>query len=268
MSLIRRILFNKNLIVRIIPRNSIIFSFCKRYISRYNGENNDNIGTNGERRFLQRNLENCDVVFDIGANIGQWTKLALNVNRKLNIHCFEPSKFTYNELIRNNFPPNVICNNVGLSSRKEEKFLYIFKEGGGLNSLYQRKGLKEHIGRVIQQKKKEIHLDTLKNYCREKGINKIDYMKIDAEGHEFEILKGGEDLFNNGQVNIIQFEYGGCFIDAHVFLKDIFDLFQDMDYLFYKIYPNYIKLVKKYYQMFENFQYQNWLIIKKGYKYN
>lgn len=71
MSLIRRILFNKNLIVRIIPRNPIIYSFCKRYISKFDGENNDNIYTNGEQRFLQHNLEDCDVMFDIGANIGQ-----------------------------------------------------------------------------------------------------------------------------------------------------------------------------------------------------
>jgi len=149
MRLIRRILFNKNLIVRIIPKNPLIYSFCKRYISKFNGENNDNICTNGERRFLQRNLENCDVVFDIGANIGQWTKLALNFNSKLNIHCFEPSKFTFDKLKSNNFSPNVICNNVGLSSSKEENFLYIFKEGGGLNSLYQRKGLKKHPGRAI-----------------------------------------------------------------------------------------------------------------------
>ena len=93
-------------------------------------------------------------------------------------------------------------------------------------------------------------------------------MKIDVEGHEFEVLKGGNTLFYKNNVNIIQFEYGGTFIDAHVFLGEIFDFFKELNYEFYKIYPDCIKLVKKYYQKYDNFQYQNWLIINKNYKFN
>lgn len=222
--------------------------------------------TNGEMRVTQHNIRKCNVVFDIGANIGQWTKIALSINNNLNIHCFEPSKDTFEKLLGNNFPPNVICNNFGLSSAKKEQFLYIYKEGGGLNSLYKREGLYDRYER-FPQKKEKIQLDTLENYCYDKNINKIDFMKIDAEGYEFEILKGGKTLFHNSQVNMIQFDYGGCFIDAYMFLKDIFDLFKDLDYNFYKIYPKSIKLVRKYHQKFENFQYQNWLIIKQGYKF-
>ncbi len=257
-----------NLLIKIIPRNPKIYNFFKRYIDRYNGENNDNMITNGEMRFLQRNIGNRSVLFDIGANVCQWTKFVLNTNKRLNIHCFEPSKYTFKKLINNNFPPNVICNNIGLSSAKKEQFIHIFKKGSGLNSLYQRKGLDERYGKIPQQQKEKIQLDTLENYCRENDIKFIDYMKIDVEGHEFEVLKGGKTLFNNIQVNIIQFEYGGTFIGAHVFLRDIFDLFEELNYNFYKIYPDCIKLVKKYYQKYDNFQYQNWLIINKNYKFN
>ena len=266
MSLIRRIVFHKNLIVRMIPRNPILYTLFKRYISKYDGENNSNMYKNGEIRFLSRNVKNSKVIFDIGANIGQWTRIALNINKDLNIHCFEPSKSTYDKLVNNNFPPNVNCNNIGLSSSKNEQNLFIFSKGGGLNSLYQREGLYNRY-KKFSPKKEKVQLDTLDNYCDENSISKIDFMKIDAEGHEFEILKGGKNLLHNSQVNIIQFEYGGCSIDAHVFLKDIFDFFKDLDYNFYKIYPNSIKLVPKYIYNFENFQYQNWLIIKKDYKF-
>jgi FkbM family methyltransferase len=251
-----------------IPRDPKIYNFFKRYVDRYNGENNDNMITNGEMRFLQSNIGNDSVIFDIGANIGKWTKLVLNINKRLNIHCFEPSKYTFKKLINNNFPPNVICNNIGLSSAKKEEFIYIFKEGSGLNSLYQRKRLDEHNEKIPQHQKEKIQLDTLENYCSVNDINLIDYMKIDVEGHEFEVLKGGNTLFNNNRVNIIQFEYGGTFIDAHVLLRYIFDLFKELNYDFYKIYPDCIKLVKKYYPKIDNFQYQNWLIINKNYKFN
>ncbi len=89
-------------------------------------------------------------------------------------------------------------------------------------------------------------------------------MKVDAEGHELEIFKEGSDLFINNRVKIIQFEYGGCNLDSRVFLKDIFEFFKTINYNFFKIYPDYVKFIKQYDHRFENFQYQNWLIIKKG----
>ena len=94
-----------------------------------------------------------------------------------------------------------------------------------------------------------------------------DFIKIDTEGHDFEIIKGGWDLFKNGQVNIIQFEYGGCNIDARVYLKDFFDFFSNMNYCFYKIYPDHVKPIYRYDQRLDNFQYQNWLIIKDDYDF-
>ena len=164
MSKIKRNLYN--LTIKIIPRNPKIYNFFKHYIDRYNGENNDNMIPNGEIRFLRRNIGNRSVLFDIGANVGQWTKFVLNFNKRLTIHCFEPSKYTFKKLINNNFPPNVICNNIGLSSAKKEEFIYINKNGSGLNSLYQRKGLYEHNWKIPQQQKEKIQLDTLENYCR------------------------------------------------------------------------------------------------------
>jgi len=258
-------LFNR--IVTLIPRKSFLYSFCKRYLDNYNGENNDNIFTNGELRFLRNNLGKCEVVFDVGANIGQWTKLALKINKKLKVHCFEPSMHSFEILKKNKFPTNVILNNFGLSSNKYRRFLYIFENGSGINSLYHRRGLELGWGLRTQQKKEEIQLDTLENYCRDHDICEIDFLKIDVEGHELEVIKGGKKLFEQSKVKIVQFEYGGCNIDARVFLRDFFDFFQEFDYNFYKIYPNFIKIIKYYDQRFENFQYQNWLIIKKNYKF-
>lgn len=249
-------------IIQLLPRNQKLFHFFRRYIDYYNGDNNSDMYTNGELNFLKQKLVHCNVVFDIGANIGQWTKLALTINKNLNIHCFEPSKFTFEKLINNKFPSNVICNNFGLSSIKAEKTLYIFEKGSGMNSVYQRQGLEIRLRK--KNKKENIQVDTLENYCINKGINQIDFMKLDVEGHELEVLKGGESLFKNQCVNVIQFEYGGCDIDARVFLKDFFNFFSGMNYNFFKIYPNRIEFVKRYNQQLDNFQYQNWLIFKKS----
>ena len=76
-------------------------------------------------------------------------------------------------------------------------------------------------------------------------------------------MKGAEGLFKDEKIKIVQFEYGGTCIDARVFFMDIFEYFEDYNYKFYKIHPNFIKLVKRYDQRLENFIYQNWLIINK-----
>jgi len=106
-----------------------------------------------------------------------------------------------------------------------------------------------------------VRLDTLENYCREKNIQKIDFLKVDVEGHELEVFKGGTSLFREGRVRVIQFEYGGCNIDSKVLLKDIFEFFKGMEYRFYKILPDTLRPVERYDQRLENFKHQNWLIV-------
>jgi len=99
-----------------------------------------------------------------------------------------------------------------------------------LNSLYQRRGLEDGWGLKTTQEVEIVQLDTLENYCHSRDIQKIDFMKIDVEGHELEVFKGGVSLFREGRVRVIQFEYGGCNIDSKVLLKDIFEFFEDMEY--------------------------------------
>ena len=67
---------------KFIPMNGFIYRFCKRYVDYYKGENNSDMLSNGELRFLKCVLPKCKIVFDVGANIGKWTYLAKNINPK------------------------------------------------------------------------------------------------------------------------------------------------------------------------------------------
>ena len=110
----------------------------------------------------------------------------------------------------------------------------------------------------------EILLKTLDAYCQEKNIQKIDYLKIDVEGHEFSVLKGGINLLQKKSIKIIQFEYGGSHIDSRTYLKDFFELLEPFDYQFYKITPKIALHVPKYKYELDNFQYSNWLAVQKS----
>ena len=119
----------------------------------------------------------------------------------------------------------------------------------------------EEIGLAPQARQEQIHLETMAQDCRTHGIQQVDFVKVDVEGHEMEVFKGMLDLIQSRDIKMIQFEYGGCNIDARVFLKDYFAFFVPFGYTFYKLYPDGLKKVERYDQRLENFQYQNWLVV-------
>ena len=88
--------------------------------------------------------------------------------------------------------------NKGLWSKKEKKKLNIFENRLGSSSMYEPD---EELFDLHDLKKKdyenykvtssvEIECDTLTNQLKELEINKLDYLKIDTQGAELEILKG------------------------------------------------------------------------------
>src|SRR5687767_1035428 len=96
------------LLLKLPPsENTRIASFCQRYVDRYNGDNNDDIYSNGEWHFLRRIVPMCDIIFDVGANQGDWTELAFALKADVNIHSFEPSQATFRKLLSRGFPQNV-----------------------------------------------------------------------------------------------------------------------------------------------------------------
>lgn len=249
---------------KIEPNNADICEMCKNYMDRFRGENNDDIRTNGELDVMKTLLPRAKVVLDVGANVGDWAAIALDVNPHIEVHCFEPSHETYKRLVARTFPSNVRCLEMGLSSAKREASLYIFGDGSGLNSLYQRKGLDDGWGIATPKRREIVRLDTVDNYRKEYAIDRIDYMKVDVEGHELDVFRGAEKSFSEGKIEVAQFEYGGCNIDSRVLLKDIFDFFEPLEYTFLKIFARRPVHVERYDQRLENFQYQNWLIVKKN----
>ena len=79
---------------------------------------------------------------------------------------------------------------------------------------------------------KIVKIIKLGDYVNEKNIKHIDYLKLDVEGHELEIIKGCEDFIHN--IKYIQFE------DFHTFyngekVRDIFNYFFDRSFKVYFI---------------------------------
>jgi FkbM family methyltransferase len=225
-------------------------------------------------------LPHKNIVFDVGAHTGEWSSQALLVNPHVDLHCFEPSQRSFNRLKTQGFGRRVIFNNFGLGASNCRKTLYLFEDLGEGNSLYLRRGLESRDGFKPQDMTEQVEIRTLDSYCMESKIAEIDFLKIDVEGNELEVIEGGKDVFERERVKVAQFEYGGTYIDSGILLRDFFDFFDGMNYRFYLLYPrsffdffdgmNYrfyllyprsIRHIPQYDQRLENFQYKNFLIV-------
>jgi FkbM family methyltransferase len=174
----------KALAKALLPRNDLAFRIARKIVNLHHGDNDCDLHTNGELRLARAVLPHCNVVFDVGANVGEWTELALTINPRASYHCFEPSNATFRILSARLFPATVRRNHFGLSSTAEERTLFVYAEGMGSNSLYLRTGLD-----AKQEIEETIALRTFDDYCTEQQIAEVDFVKIDVEGHELSVLR-------------------------------------------------------------------------------
>jgi FkbM family methyltransferase len=198
-------------------------------------------------------------IFDVGANRGFYSiKLAETLNsRSFTIHSFEPSARTYEALLENLASrPNIIPNNFGFGERKETLKLYTNNPLSGLASVYERK--LDYIG-IDMSAFEEISMRTIDDYCNEKNIDHIHFLKLDIEGHELKCLSGAENMLQQKKIDFIQFEFGGCNIDSRTYFQDFWYLLKD-NYNFYRIVKNGLVPIKKYNERLEIFKNINYLV--------
>lgn len=254
----------RDAVVALLPRRSrLVYRVATKLVNLYDNDNEFDIARNGELSLARRVLPHCRVAFDVGANVGDWTALALIINPSLEIHAFEPSPTTASRLASRRFPSNVHLNQFGLGEQSETRELFVYKDGSGANSFYRRVGTPSE-----QQTSEPVSVRTLDQYRQEARIERVDFVKIDVEGHELSVLRGARQSLAAGALGVVQFEYGGSYIDARAHLKDVWELVAaaDRDYSFYKLYPEGPRLVPAYRQTFETFQYSNWAFVHRDWK--
>lgn len=141
-------------------------------------------------KIIRNKIGNRFVFIDVGANIGFYSLTIARACKdfEYQIHCFEPNPFTHsllNENIKKNRVNNIILNRMGLSDREATATLTYNQQNLGTANTFTTNAT------GIQD---QIQLQTLDKYCNEKGIKKVDIIKVDIEGGEFDFLKGAKDI--------------------------------------------------------------------------
>ncbi|RKU22402.1 hypothetical protein C6500_04370 [Candidatus Poribacteria bacterium] len=147
-------------------------------------------GTHDERHVVTKLLKIIqpgDICWDIGANIGFYTcLLASRVEDTGTVVAFEPALRTCGYLRENvalNRFANVTVVNKGLGDKAEQRSLYYSEARLAEGTA----SLKYANGRAASER---VRLDTIDNLARELPVP--DFIKIDVEGYQLEVLRGGE----------------------------------------------------------------------------
>lgn len=135
-------------------------------------------------------VEKGDTVIDIGAQIGFFSIYAAELSQTGNVYAFEPFIENFQMLENHkkiNKKDNLFVYNVGVSDKEGAQTLYLSPDNNtGGHSLYLKKN--------DSNKKIEIQTIRLNDFCEKEQLLKIDFLKLDCEGAEFDILKSNEAI--------------------------------------------------------------------------
>jgi len=168
---------------------------------------NSDVKTNGELALYNSLRNKLDIIFDVGCRND-----SIFTNFKGDVHYFDPNPAHLAALSKQaNDNNNAHFNGFGLSDVSGQMHYYPKYES--FHNRIKTLGIDDSKNKVLFMVRKA------SDYIQDNDIKTIDFLKIDTEGHEYNVLVGFGDYIK--QVKYIQFEYGGTFADSGVKLADV-----------------------------------------------
>jgi len=198
----------------LVAYNGFIFS----YITTENGEHE--FGSHVAKIYNSSEFIFCDV----GAHHGIYTDMILKNFPLYKGYLFEPTPESFSRLqfkFSNN--ADLEINNIALSNFNGETQLITYPDDPTRNGL---KG----VGKELNFASEVISCEVKKGDDFFNQIEYINLLKIDAEGHDFNVIKGFENLINKGSIDVIQFEYTFRHSDMRITLRDYYEFFKSKSY--------------------------------------
>lgn len=156
------------------------------------------------------------VIFDIGANRGQSISKFKKYFDEPLIHAFEPHPEEFarlSKLFEND--KKIILQQQAVGS-KPGKLLFNINANSAHSSFNQLTAGTEWIRRRSEEmglsdqkytiERTEVEVTTVDEYCKRVGLERIDFLKVDTQGFEREVLEGAKVMLSKAAIEVVQVE--------------------------------------------------------------
>lgn len=158
--------------------------------------------------WLDANLRDGDVFFDVGANIGMYALYAAAVRPNCRVYAFEPAASNYSRLCANivsNAFTNIIPCQMPLAEKEAFALFYLgaMENGSALHALGRPSLFRPSAEPALKQ---GVFSATLDGLVFRHGVPQPALMKIDVDGAEADVLSGGRDVLRSHALRTVLVE--------------------------------------------------------------
>ena len=170
------------------------------------------------------------VILDVGAHIGMTALELSDAFPEAVVHAFEPGSRNFARLKANlSGKPEIQLHQLAIGAASGSANLLIEPEHPSMARIGEGDGPSETV-----------EVTTLDQFCGDNGIGHVDVMKVDTEGHEFEVLEGARELISEGRIDLIKLECGvNPDFDYHADLAEVMTYLQERGYRLFGIYDQW-----------------------------
>jgi FkbM family methyltransferase len=197
------------------------------------------------------------VVLDVGASCGLYVEAALRVaDGRLRIFSFEPEDAPF-EILRGRYEsdPRVSLHKAAIGKHAGVAESFLAGQGESIASLCHQSD--------AQTEAKKVRVTTVDQFCAENGIDRIQFLKIDTDGQEMEVLQGASRMIQEGRIDFIQFEFGDTFVHTPYHFVDVWDQLSSK-YVIYRILRHGLAELKCYSHDLEIYKNANFLSVRRS----
>jgi len=209
---------------------------------------------NGEAAVVRAVAAETKVFVDVGANVGDWSALALSV-------------------MADDVRAVLVEPGLAAADRLAERFagvdrVEIFRGAAsdqvGTAAFFEGPDASEGSTLVDEPSSgavaREVALTTVDELIRRFELDRIDFLKIDTEGHDLSVLRGARGALAAGAVRVIQFEYHKLWAHSRATLGEAWGLLNSHDYEVFRVRAGGLE-VADYEPFRDYFGYSNYLAV-------
>lgn len=223
-------------------------------------------GASGEAFFIKQLAKRQPkLCLDIGANSGQYSRALLELTNA-HVIAFEPLPSTFSKLqaLEQGFPGRLTCFNVGLADESGVKDLHYGRRNSKLASFSSEVSELDYVGAQntevmsVPVRKLDEFVDQLVALGRP-----LDFIKIDTEGYEYEVLLGGQQLISKFKPKFIQIEFNEHHLYRNQPLRSIAKALPEYDA--HQLLPKNRGMVRRNLDepLSNLFAYSNWVFVRR-----